>query len=78
MGSELSKTPEGDLVIAADKLGKFRGLSSEQLHLTALLDDLVISTHAQPGQRLHPFLYGDFCMSLRYSRSLTQCKKTDR
>jgi hypothetical protein len=59
MGNELSKTPKGDLVIAAEKLGKFRGLSSEKLHLSSLLDDLLVSAHTQPGQRLHPFLYGD-------------------
>ncbi len=59
MGHELSKTPEGDLVIAADKLGKLKGLSFEKLRLTSLLDDLVVSIHQQPGQRLHPFLYGD-------------------
>jgi hypothetical protein len=59
MGRELSVTAEGDLVIPADLLGKLKGLSAEKLHPTSLLDDLLISTHPQPGQRLHPFLYGD-------------------
>lgn len=59
MGDELSKTPAGDLVIPAARLGKLKDADPARLRLTGLLDDLVLSVSPQPGERSRPVLYGD-------------------
>ncbi len=59
MTHELTKTAEGDLVIPAARLGKLKGMAPKDMRLLSLFDDLLLSAHAQPGQRSQPVLYGD-------------------
>jgi hypothetical protein len=59
MSGNLTTTPEGDLVIPADKLGKLKGAPPESLRIASLFDDLLVCGHAQPGDRPSALMYGD-------------------
>ncbi|MBN2494014.1 MAG: DUF4388 domain-containing protein [Deltaproteobacteria bacterium] len=59
MADKLRFTEQGELVVAADELGKLGSAEPGALRLLHLQDDLLIGAQAQPGLRAHPVLYGD-------------------
>jgi len=59
MSGKLTVTPDGDLVIPADKLGKLKGVSPESMRIASLYDDLLVCGQPQPGERPSALLYGD-------------------
>jgi hypothetical protein len=59
MSENLTITPEGDLVIPAEKLGKLKGAQPDSLRIASLFDDLLVCGHPQPGDRPSALMYGD-------------------
>ena len=59
MSGNLTVTPEGDLVIPADRLGKLKGVQPESLRIASLFDDLLVCGQPQPGDRPSALMYGD-------------------
>ena len=59
MSGNLSVTPKGDLLIPKNMLGKLKGKDPAEMRVTRLYDDLLLTAHAQPGQRAKPLLFGD-------------------
>jgi hypothetical protein len=59
MSGKLTTTPEGDLVIPAEKLGKLKGVPPESMRIASLYDDLLVCGQPQPGSRPSALMYGD-------------------
>jgi hypothetical protein len=59
MAAELSITSAGELLIPAERLGPLKGVPAAKLRCQDLPDELLVSSHLQPGQRGKPILLGD-------------------
>ncbi len=59
MGADLRFGKNGELIVAADKLGKLAAADPGELRLMRLVDDLLVCAQPQPGGRRQPLLYGD-------------------